>query len=55
MLKTGSTTAKTTEVSSRLNKNMEFLKHNFLFREYFKKKEKARTKVPKKEVQDKKY
>ncbi|MFV8270140.1 MlaD family protein [Flavobacterium sp. GT2N3] len=53
--KIDSTMTNINEASFRLNENMEALKHNFLFRGYFKKQEKARTKVPKKEIEDKKY
>ena len=53
--KTDSTMTNINEANYRLNENMEALKHNFLFRGYFKKQEKARSKVPKKEIEDKKY
>jgi phospholipid/cholesterol/gamma-HCH transport system substrate-binding protein len=53
--KIDSTMTNINEASLRLNENMEALKHNFLFRGYFKKQEKARNKEPKKEEVDKKY
>lgn len=53
--KIDSTMTNINEASLRLNENMEALKHNFLFRGYFKKQEKARNKEPKKEEADKKY
>ncbi len=53
--KIDSTMTNINEASLRLNENMEALKHNFLFRGYFKKQEKARNKDPKKEEVDKKY
>ncbi|MDI5894537.1 MlaD family protein [Flavobacterium algoritolerans] len=53
--KIDSTITNINEASFRLNENMEALKHNFLFRGYFKKQEKARNKEPKKEEVDKKY
>ena len=42
--KIDSTMTNIKEASSRLNENMEALKHNFLFRGYFKKQEKAKLK-----------
>ena len=42
--KIDSTMTNINEASSRLNENMEALKHNFLFRGYFKKQEKAKLK-----------
>ncbi len=41
------------EASLRLNENLEALKHNFLFRGYFRKQEKAKLKEQKKEGQKK--
>ncbi|HLF53047.1 MlaD family protein [Flavobacterium sp.] len=46
--KIDSTMTNINEASSRLNQNMEALKHNFLFRGYFKKQEKAKLKEQKK-------
>ena len=46
--KIDSTMTNINEASFRLNQNMEALKHNFLFRGYFKKQEKAKNKEPKK-------
>jgi phospholipid/cholesterol/gamma-HCH transport system substrate-binding protein len=46
--KIDSTMTNINEASSRLNENMEALKHNFLFRGYFRKQEKARQKEKKK-------
>lgn len=43
-----STMVNITEASKRLNENMEALKHNFLFRGYFKKSEKEKAKEKKK-------
>ena len=45
--KIDSTMTNINDASSRLNENMEALKHNFLFRGYFKKQEKARNKEQK--------
>lgn len=42
--KIDSTMTNINEASSRLNQNMEALKHNFLFRGYFRKQEKAKAK-----------
>jgi phospholipid/cholesterol/gamma-HCH transport system substrate-binding protein len=47
--KIDSTMTNVNEASFRLNENLEALKHNFLFRGYFKKQEKAKTKEQKKE------
>jgi phospholipid/cholesterol/gamma-HCH transport system substrate-binding protein len=46
--KIDSTMTNINEASFRLNENMEALKHNFLFRGYFRKQEKAKLKEPKK-------
>lgn len=46
--KIDSTMTNINEASFRLNQNMEALKHNFLFRGYFKKQEKAKNKESKK-------
>ncbi|MBP6180402.1 MlaD family protein [Flavobacterium sp.] len=46
--KIDSTMTNINEASFRLNENMEALKHNFLFRGYFRKQEKARLKEQKK-------
>ncbi|WP_395051811.1 MlaD family protein [Flavobacterium sp.] len=43
--KIDSTMTNINEASYRLNENMEAMKHNFLFRGYFKKKEKEKTKA----------
>ena len=48
VLKIDSTMTNIKEASFRLNENMEALKHNFLFRGYFKKQEKAKLKEQKK-------
>jgi phospholipid/cholesterol/gamma-HCH transport system substrate-binding protein len=48
VLKIDSTMTNIKEASFRLNENMEALKHNFLFRSYFKKQEKAKLKEQKK-------
>jgi phospholipid/cholesterol/gamma-HCH transport system substrate-binding protein len=48
VLKIDSTMTNIKEASLRLNENMEALKHNFLFRAYFKKQEKAKLKEQKK-------
>ncbi|MFE3848760.1 MlaD family protein [Flavobacterium sp. LB3P45] len=48
VLKIDSTMTHIKEASFRLNENMEALKHNFLFRGYFKKQEKAKLKEQKK-------
>lgn len=45
--KIDSTMTNINQASYRLNKNMEALKHNFLFRSYFKKQEKAKLKEQK--------
>ncbi|WP_291111851.1 MULTISPECIES: MlaD family protein [unclassified Flavobacterium] len=45
--KIDSTMTNINEASFRLNENMEALKHNFLFRGYFKKQEKAKAKAAK--------
>lgn len=52
--KIDSTMTNINQASFRLNEDLEALKHNFLFRGYFKKQEKARLKEQKKES-DKKY
>lgn len=46
--KIDSTMTNINEASSKLNENMEALKHNFLFKGYFKKQEKAKAKEEKK-------
>jgi phospholipid/cholesterol/gamma-HCH transport system substrate-binding protein len=46
--KIDSTMTNINEASFRLNENMEALKHNFLFRGYFRKQEKAKLKEQKK-------
>lgn len=51
--KIDSTMTNINQASSRLNQNMEALKHNFLFRGYFKKQEKAKLKEQKKEEEQK--
>jgi phospholipid/cholesterol/gamma-HCH transport system substrate-binding protein len=48
VLKIDSTMTNIKEASFRFNQNMEALKHNFLFRGYFKKQEKAKLKEQKK-------
>jgi phospholipid/cholesterol/gamma-HCH transport system substrate-binding protein len=48
VLKIDSTMTNIKEASFRLNENMEALKHNFLFRGYFKKQQKAKLKEQKK-------
>ena len=48
VLKIDSTMTNIKEASFRLNENMEALKHNFLFRGYFRKQEKAKLKEQKK-------
>ena len=48
VLKIDSTMTNIKEASFRFNENMEALKHNFLFRGYFKKQEKAKLKEQKK-------
>jgi phospholipid/cholesterol/gamma-HCH transport system substrate-binding protein len=48
VLKIDSTMTNIQEASFRFNQNMEALKHNFLFRGYFKKQEKAKLKEQKK-------
>lgn len=48
VLKIDSTMTNIKEASFRLNQNMEALKHNFLFRGYFKKQERAKLKEQKK-------
>jgi len=40
-----STMSNINQASSRLNENLEALKHNFLFRGYFKKQEKAKARA----------
>lgn len=52
--KIDSTMTNINQASFRLNEDLEALKHNFLFRGYFKKQEKAKLKEQKKES-DKKY
>lgn len=51
--KIDSTMININEASLRLNENLEALKHNFLFRGYFRKQEKAKLKEQKKEGQKK--
>ncbi len=51
--KIDSTMININEASFRLNENLEALKHNFLFRGYFRKQEKAKLKEQKKQEQQK--
>ena len=51
--KIDSTMVNINEASFRLNEDLEALKHNFLFRGYFKKQEKAKLKEEKKEAKQK--
>ena len=51
--KIDSTLTNINDASFRLNENLEALKHNFLFRGYFRKQEKAKIKEQKKKEQQK--